>query len=102
MLRQIYALRRSGKIALTGRRMQILVKSSMIMEVEAHNERLDALLPLLETGLPAPANLVNLHLSGHFCHAPRPELLDIARTSVVSGKSVSVRVVIGGRRIIKK
>lgn len=77
MLRQIYALRRSGKIALTGRQMQILVKSSMIMEVGAHNERLDALLPLLETGLPAPANLVKLHLSGHFCHAPRPELLDM-------------------------
>src|SRR3546814_3360616 len=71
------SLRRSGKIALTGRQMQILVKSSMIMEVEAHNERLDALLPLLETGLPAPANLVKLHLSGHFCHAPRPELLDM-------------------------
>src|SRR3546814_8092061 len=47
------SLRRSGKIALTGRQMQILVKSSMIMAVEAHNERLDALLPLLETGLPA-------------------------------------------------
>lgn len=77
MLRQIYALRRSGGIALTGRQMQILVKSSMIMEVGAHNERLDALLPLLETGLPAPANLVKLHLSGHFCHAPRPELLDM-------------------------
>src|SRR3546814_12344448 len=71
------SLRRSGKIALTGRQMQILVKSSMIMEVEAHNERLDALLPLLETGLPAPANLVKLHLSGHFCHAPRPELPDL-------------------------
>lgn len=77
MLRQIYALRRSGKIALSGRQIQILVKSSMIMEVGAHNERLDALLPLLETGLPAPTNLVKLHLSGHFCHAPRAELLDM-------------------------
>src|SRR3546814_16718825 len=75
--RRIDALRRSGKIALTGRQMQILVNASMIMEVEAHNERLDALLPLLETGLPAPVNLVKLHLSGHFCHAPRPELLDM-------------------------
>jgi bcr-type benzoyl-CoA reductase subunit C len=77
MLRQIYALRRSGRIALTGRQMQILVKSSMVMEIEAHSERLAALLPLLETDLAAPPEQVKLHLSGHFCHAPRPELLDM-------------------------
>src|SRR3546814_12606843 len=34
--------------------------------------------------------------------AGRDDHLDVDRTSVVSGKSVSVRVDLGGRRIIKK
>src|SRR3546814_13359874 len=37
----------------------------------------------------------------HLVHAAWPRLRDQDRTSVVSGKSVSVRVDLGGRRIIK-
>ncbi len=77
MLRHIYSLRRSGKIALTSRQMQVLIKSSMVMDVDEHNEQLTALIPLLEAEHAAPSSLVKLHLSGHFCHAPRPEMLDM-------------------------
>lgn len=77
LLRHIYTLRRSGRIALTSRQMQVLIKSSMVMDVEEHSEQLAALIPLLETEHAEPSRLVKLHLSGHFCHAPRPELLDM-------------------------
>lgn len=77
MLRHIYSLRRSGKIALTSRQMQVLIKSSMVMDVDEHNEQLTALIPLLEAEHAAPSSLVKLHLSGHFCHAPRAEMLDM-------------------------
>lgn len=77
MLRNIYSLRRSGKIALTSRQMQVLIKSSMVMDVDEHSEQLTALIPLLEAEHAAPSSLVKLHLSGHFCHAPRPEMLDM-------------------------
>lgn len=77
LLRHIYALRRTGRIALSGRQMQILVKSAMVMDVEAHSAKLTALIELLEAGTAAATSLVKLHLSGHFCHAPRPELLDM-------------------------
>lgn len=77
LLRHVYALRRSGRISLTARQMQVLVQSSMVMDVEQHSETLDALIPLLEAESANGSPLVKLHLSGHFCHAPRPELLDM-------------------------
>ena len=77
LLRHVYALRRSGRVSLTGRQMQVLVQSSMVMDVEQHSEALDALIPLLEAESADASPLVKLHLSGHFCAAPRPELLDM-------------------------
>lgn len=84
LLRKVYALRRSGRIALGSRQMQALVKSSMVMEVEAHTAILTRLVALLEAAPQAPAGQVRLHLSGHFCHAPRPELLDMIESCGVT------------------
>ena len=41
LLRQLYALRRTGRTQLTSRQMQALVKSSMVMDIDEHSEILD-------------------------------------------------------------
>jgi bcr-type benzoyl-CoA reductase subunit C len=77
LLRRIYDLRRSGLIRITASQMQALVKSSMVMDVEEHTKILTELVEILEMERTDSPTLIRLHLSGHFCHAPRPELLDI-------------------------
>ena len=77
LLRQVYDLRRSGRTRITSTQMQMLVKSSMVMDIEEHTAILSGLLQSLEKERATNPNLVRLHLSGHFCHGPRPELLDI-------------------------
>lgn len=77
LLRRLYDMRAAGRITLTARQMQSLVKSSMIMDKAAHTERLELLLSLAEANPQAPRNGVRLHLSGHFCQAPKPEILDM-------------------------
>lgn len=76
LLRQVFERRRAGLTSLTGRQVQALIVSAMVMDPRDH-------LPLLEAvvgDLPAPEGgegRARLHLSGHLCHAPRPELLDL-------------------------
>jgi benzoyl-CoA reductase subunit C len=77
LLRRIYDLRRSGQVRITASQMQALVKSSMVMDVEEHTRILTELVEILEVERADNPGLIRLHLSGHFCHAPRPELLDI-------------------------
>jgi benzoyl-CoA reductase subunit C len=77
LLRKIYDLRRTGEIRLKASDVQTLVKSSMIMDVKEHNDILAAFIEALEHERGTSPRLVRLHLSGHFCHAPRPELLDM-------------------------
>jgi len=77
LLRQVYDLRRSGRTRITATQMQMLVKSSMVMDIEEHTEILTGLVGQLEDERETSPELVRLHLSGHFCHAPRPELLDL-------------------------
>lgn len=77
LLRQIYDLRRNGRCAITARQMQVLVKSSMIMDTAEHNAALQRVVPLLHEQAASSAQRVRVHLSGHLCHAPRPELLDL-------------------------
>lgn len=84
MLRHIYDLRRSGKIALTSRQMQVIVKSAMVMDVAEHNAALSKLVPLLEQQNATPGDMIRLHLSGHFCHAPKPDLLDMIESCGVT------------------
>jgi benzoyl-CoA reductase subunit C len=77
LIRRIYDLRRQGKIGLTSREMQHIVKSSMVMDKEKHNTLLESLVSDLESRQSGPGRGVRLHLSGHFCQAPKLELLDM-------------------------
>ncbi|MDH6679169.1 benzoyl-CoA reductase subunit C [Rhodococcus sp. LBL1] len=83
LLREFYELRRSGRLHLTASEMQLLVKSSMVMDVAEHTAILEGLLDEIDPTSEAPDDLVRLYLSGHFCHAPRPELLDVIEESGV-------------------
>lgn len=76
LLREIYALRREGRTPITATQMQMLIKSSMVMDKSEHTAILEEILPQL-AGDAAVGERVRLHLSGHFCHAPRTELLDL-------------------------
>jgi bcr-type benzoyl-CoA reductase subunit C len=77
LLREVYDLRRDGRSSITARQMQMLVKSSMVMDKAEHSAILADIIPLLSEQAAASPQRVRLHLSGHFCHAPRPELLDL-------------------------
>ncbi|TQC50121.1 2-hydroxyacyl-CoA dehydratase [Rhodococcus sp. WS4] len=75
LMRTIFENRRSGDAALTSAQLQVLVKSSMIMDKEEHSELLRQVTASLNF---SPRNdRIRVHLSGHFCHAPKPELLDL-------------------------
>jgi benzoyl-CoA reductase subunit C len=76
LLRTIFDARRDGRIHLSGRQIQDLVKSSMVMDKAEHVALLER---LLTEGIATrdPQARVKLHLSGHFCHAPKQALLDL-------------------------
>lgn len=77
LLRQIYDLRRSGRLRISASQIQIIVKSSMVMDIDEHTSLLAELVALLKSDYGKNAPLPKLHLSGHFCHAPPAELLDM-------------------------
>jgi benzoyl-CoA reductase subunit C len=77
LLREFYELRRLGIVRITASQMQTLVKSSMVMDIEEHTALLHRILDAIEPETHAPDSLVRIHLSGHFCAPPRPELLDV-------------------------
>lgn len=77
LVRKIYDLRREGRIAITSREMQHIVKSGMVMDKARHGDMLETLIADLE-GVPAPHREgVPVFLSGHMCHAPKLDLLDL-------------------------
>ncbi|RJF86320.1 2-hydroxyacyl-CoA dehydratase [Oleomonas cavernae] len=75
LIRQLYDLRRAGRISLTGRQMQAVVKSSMVMDKAEHCALLEQLMAQLKARPPAPG--VRVFLSGHLCHAPKLAVLDL-------------------------
>ena len=77
LLREFYELRKSGRARITASQMQALVKSSMVMDIEENSALLRQILADLRPEEHAPDSLVRIHLSGHFCAPPRPELLDV-------------------------
>jgi bcr-type benzoyl-CoA reductase subunit C len=77
MLRRLYELRASGRVGITARQMQGLVKSSMIMDKAEHNALLEQLIAHIELAPPPATDGVRVHLSGHFCQAPNLDLLDM-------------------------
>ena len=77
LLRKLYAMRESGALALTATQLQHVVKSSMIMDKAEHTGLIEELLEdIAAHPRPRPQGL-RLHLSGHFCQAPKPEILDM-------------------------
>jgi len=76
LIRQIYQMRREGRISISGRSLQLIVKSSMTMEASAHCALLEAFLAGIEMRSPTPRG-VRVYLSGHLCQAPKPEILDL-------------------------
>lgn len=77
LLREFYELRSAGKLNVPAAQLQVLVKSSMIMDIEEHTALLRILRDRLETRIQSPDSAIRLHLSGHYCAAPRPELLEL-------------------------
>jgi benzoyl-CoA reductase/2-hydroxyglutaryl-CoA dehydratase subunit BcrC/BadD/HgdB len=77
LIRKLYEMRTAGLIALTATQMQHIVKSSMVMDKAEHTALLEQLMVELEAN-PAPRQPgLRLHLSGHFCQAPKPGILDM-------------------------
>jgi bcr-type benzoyl-CoA reductase subunit C len=73
LLRSLFEARRAGNARFDATELQVMVKSSMVMDKAEHTELLRAI--VAEAGATARDDRVRLHLSGHFCHAPKPELL---------------------------
>ncbi|MGE0231072.1 MAG: 2-hydroxyacyl-CoA dehydratase subunit D [Flavobacteriaceae bacterium] len=77
MIRKLYEMRKSGAVSLSAVEMQHVVKSSMIMDKADHNELLERLLAYVEANPEPEPKGIRLHLSGHFCQAPKREVLDM-------------------------
>ncbi len=77
LIRDIYALRRRDPELLTGVELQTIVKSSMVMDKADHTELLEAVLVVLRARSQGPERRLRLFVSGHMCHAPKPEILDL-------------------------
>lgn len=77
LLRRLFNLRRTKPGVLPGKDMLAVVVSSMLMPKEEHNELLKALLSNIEGEEPPADRRVRLLISGHLCHAPRKEILDL-------------------------
>lgn len=75
LMRTLFENRRSGDASLTPAQLQTLVKSSMVMDREEHTELLRAVIG--DRSFAPRDDRVRVHLSGHFCHAPKPELLEV-------------------------
>lgn len=75
LIRRLYDMRKSGNAPLGSVEMQHIVKSSMVMDKAEHTELLEELVAYYETAPKTATRNVRLHLSGHFCQAPKPELL---------------------------
>jgi benzoyl-CoA reductase subunit C len=79
LLRALYEGRRAGDARFTSGDLQTMVKSSMVMAREEHNA---LLAELVAQSSAAPRDRrVRVHLSGHFCHAPKKELLELVEES---------------------
>ena len=77
LLRELYDLRRSGRTRINASDMQAMVKSSLVMDPEEHTALLTEIVDAVKEERDTAPERVPVHLSGHFCHAPRPELLDL-------------------------
>lgn len=79
LIRRLYELRRERKIRFSSAQFQTVIKSSMVMDKNEHNELLESLVAELEKTPQSAAVSSNtaVYLSGHMCHAVKPALLDM-------------------------
>jgi bcr-type benzoyl-CoA reductase subunit C len=77
LIRRLYELRMNGQLAISGREMQHVVKSSMVMDRADHTALLEKLVVMAETGDAPRARGLPIYLSGHLCQAPKLDLLDM-------------------------
>lgn len=77
LIRRIYDMRTAGLAPLSAKQMQYVVKSSMVMDKAEHTALLELLVAELEERVPTVSRALRVHLSGHFCQAPKPEILDM-------------------------
>jgi benzoyl-CoA reductase/2-hydroxyglutaryl-CoA dehydratase subunit BcrC/BadD/HgdB len=79
-MRELYDMRRRGRASISGRDMQLVVKSSMVMDKADHVALMDR---LLGEALAHPCNerALPIYLSGHMCHAPKPQIIDLIEES---------------------
>ncbi|WP_344854121.1 2-hydroxyacyl-CoA dehydratase family protein [Amycolatopsis ultiminotia] len=79
LVRQLLDTRSAGGAALSPVQLQDIIVSSMVMDPVEHH----ALLLKALAGLPRADrdDRVRVHLSGHLCHAPRRELLEVIEDS---------------------
>lgn len=77
LLRRIFDARRSGDARFTPRQLQAFVQSSMVMDKDEHSALLREVLAQNLDQTPRPDERIRLHLSGHFCHAPKAELFEL-------------------------
>lgn len=80
LLREIRELRhRTGVLSV--RQLQTLITAGMVMDRAEHTELLAGLLPELAAAAADRPAGVRVHLTGHMCHPPPPELLDLIEES---------------------
>jgi bcr-type benzoyl-CoA reductase subunit C len=77
LIRSLYDGRKAGTVNLTATQMQHIVKSSMIMDKAEHTSLLEQLVDAIERDTDPQPQGIRLHLSGHFCQAPKTEILEM-------------------------
>ena len=77
LLRKIHDMRAKEPGLLRARDMQAIVMSSMVMPKEDNNALLEKLIAELEKKTPEKRQGVPVFLSGHYCHSPKIEILDM-------------------------
>ena len=77
LIRNLYALRRTGAITLRASQMQHIVKSGMVMDKAEHTALLRELTAALTGSTASRSTAVPIFISGHLCQAPKPEILDL-------------------------
>lgn len=76
LIRRIYELRRSRKASISAADLQVIVKSSMVMDKASHTAILEDVISHLEReGGARRTDKLPLYVSGHLCHAPKPQIL---------------------------
>lgn len=77
LLRKLYDLRKANPSIIRARDMVAVIMASMVMPKEENNEMLKQLIQELEQSNPTQRQGVPVFLSGHLCHTPKIEILDM-------------------------